>query len=39
MIEKVIKQVVPANLLDSNTIYHINPTGRFVIGGPREIAG
>ena len=35
MIEKVVKQVVPANLLDSKTIYHINPTGRFVIGGPQ----
>lgn len=39
MIEKVIKQVVPANLLDSNTIYHINPTGRFVIGGPQGDCG
>ena len=34
MIEKVAKQVIPANLLDSKTIYHINPTGRFVVGGP-----
>lgn len=39
MIEKVIKQVVPANLLDSKTIYHINPTGRFVIGGPQGDCG
>lgn len=34
MIEKVIKVVIPSDLLDENTKYHINPTGRFVIGGP-----
>lgn len=34
MIEKVIKVVIPSELLDENTKYHINPTGRFVIGGP-----
>ena len=34
IIEKVIKPIVPANLLDENTKYFINPTGRFVIGGP-----
>ncbi|MDD2371725.1 MAG: methionine adenosyltransferase [Firmicutes bacterium] len=34
MLEKVIKVVVPSELLDENTKYHINPTGRFVIGGP-----
>jgi S-adenosylmethionine synthetase len=39
MIEKVVKQVIPANLLDSKTIYHINPTGRFVIGGPQGDCG
>ena len=33
IIEKVIKPIVPANLLDENTKYFINPTGRFVIGG------
>ena len=32
--EKVINKVVPSNLLDENTKYFINPTGRFVIGGP-----
>lgn len=32
--EKVINTVVPSNLLDKNTKYFINPTGRFVIGGP-----
>ncbi|WP_166243607.1 methionine adenosyltransferase [Paenibacillus turpanensis] len=37
--EHVIKPVVPADLLDSNTKYFINPTGRFVIGGPQGDAG
>ncbi len=32
--ECVIKRAIPANMLDKNTKYHINPTGRFVIGGP-----
>ena len=36
MIEKVIKTTVPAELLDENTKYLVNPTGRFVIGGPRQ---
>ncbi len=39
IIEKVIKQTVPANLLDENTKYFINPTGRFVIGGPLSDSG
>ncbi|KAF8920998.1 S-adenosylmethionine synthetase [Mucidula mucida] len=39
ILNKVIKQVIPANLLDDRTIYHINPTGRFVIGGPQGDAG
>ena len=34
MMEHVIKPVIPADLLDQDTKYHINPTGRFVIGGP-----
>lgn len=37
--EHVIKPIVPAHLLDDNTNYFINPTGRFVIGGPQGDAG
>ena len=39
VMEKVIKAVIPANLLDENTKYFINPTGRFVIGGPQGDSG
>ena len=39
IIEKVIKPIVPANLLDENAKYFINPTGRFVIGGPLGDSG
>ncbi|TDT62407.1 methionine adenosyltransferase [Fonticella tunisiensis] len=39
MIEHVIRKVVPHNLLDENTKYFINPTGRFVIGGPHGDSG
>lgn len=37
--EKVINQVIPANLLDDKTIYHLNPSGRFTIGGPMGDGG
>ncbi len=39
VIKKVIKPVIPAELLDENTKYFINPTGRFVIGGPQGDTG
>ena len=39
VIAKIIKPVLPAELLDDDTQYHINPTGRFVVGGPMGDAG
>jgi len=39
LMEKVIKEVIPAKFLDDKTIYHIQPSGRFVIGGPQGDAG
>lgn len=39
MIEHVVKAVIPAHLLDNNTIYHVNPTGKFEIGGPHGDTG
>ena len=39
LIENVVKAIVPAEMLDENTKYYINPTGRFVIGGPQGDAG
>ena len=38
-IEQIIKKVLPAHLLTKNTEYHINPTGKFVIGGPQGDSG
>merc|ERR1711976_490892 len=37
--EDIIDKVIPANLLDANTIYHLQPSGRFIIGGPMGDAG
>lgn len=39
ILEHVIRQVIPAELLDEKTKYYINPTGRFVIGGPMGDSG
>lgn len=35
----VIREVVPAHLLDGDTVYHVNPTGKFVVGGPHGDCG
>jgi len=39
VINEVIKKVIPADMLSDETVYHINPTGKFVIGGPQGDAG
>ena len=39
VLAKCIREVIPAKYLDDNTIYHINPTGRFVVGGPHGDCG
>ena len=39
IINGLIKKVVPSKFLDKNTVYHVNPTGRFVVGGPHGDCG
>ena len=39
MIRDVAKKVIPAKFLDARTVYHVNPTGRFVVGGPHGDCG
>jgi S-adenosylmethionine synthetase len=39
ILEEVIKPVLPASMIDGNTNFHINPTGRFVVGGPNGDCG
>ena len=39
VIDGVIRAVIPAEYLDKNTVYHVNPTGRFVVGGPQGDTG
>ena len=39
LMEHVIKKIIPSQYLDDKTIYHLNPSGRFVIGGPMGDAG
>jgi len=39
LLEQVVKPTIPAKYLDDKTIYHLNPSGRFVIGGPQGDAG
>jgi S-adenosylmethionine synthetase len=39
VIEEVVKKTIPAAMLSKNVIYHVNPTGRFVVGGPHGDTG
>src|SRR2546426_814778 len=39
VVEQVIRAALPANWIDANTVLHVNPTGRFVVGGPMGDAG
>lgn len=37
VMEKVIKEVIPARYLDERTVFHVNPCGLFIIGGPQVL--
>jgi S-adenosylmethionine synthetase len=39
LMEKIVKEVIPSQYLDDNTIYHLQPSGKFIIGGPMGDAG
>ena len=39
VIKQVVRKVIPARFLDRDTVYHVNPTGRFVVGGPHGDTG
>lgn len=39
LLEQIVKAVIPAKYLDANTVYHMQPSGRFIIGGPQGDAG
>ena len=39
VIDQIIRPTLPSRLLDANTVFHVNPTGRFVVGGPMGDAG
>merc|ERR1712233_201552 len=39
LMTNIIKEVIPAKYMDENTIYHLQPSGRFIIGGPMGDAG
>jgi S-adenosylmethionine synthetase len=39
MIDRIIRKVIPSGMLDAKTVYHVNPTGRFVVGGPHGDSG